>query len=190
MEASALFITLHSRIQNTVSNGPGQRYAIWVQGCTLACEGCFNADTHSLKGARFPIDELADDIIATPTIEGVTISGGEPFQQMPALAHLVAAIRKRSSLSILIFTGFTREELLCISGADEVLSQIDVLIAGRFRQDLRVARGLVGSANKVIHFLSNRYTPGDLDSVPQSEIIIASDGTVTVTGINPLELRS
>jgi hypothetical protein len=82
-----------------------------------------------------------------------------------------------------LFTGNTIKEVVCMSRAKEVLALIDVLIAGRYNASRRVAKGLVGSSNKVFHFLTDRYTQADFDSIPEKEITIQPDGTVIWSGI-------
>ena len=76
-------------MRRTQANGPGLRAAVWVQGCTLGCPGCFNAQTHAHQ-ARTLVDptQLAGDLLRDPAIEGLSILGGEPFQQAAASALL------------------------------------------------------------------------------------------------------
>jgi len=66
---------------------------------------------------------------------------------------------------------------------------VDVLLAGRYIHHLRTANSLIGSSNKTIHFLTKHYTLQDLDKVPPAEIVIAPDGSVRLTGINPLQWK-
>lgn len=169
-------------------NGPGARAVVWVQGCSLACPGCYNPDTHSLNtGKVIPVSDLLNQIrVIQFDIQGITISGGEPLQQLTPLITLLAAIRTESSLSSLVFTGFSWQEIQKFPQASQFLSLIDVLIAGRYRQDLRQASGLLGSRNKTVHFLSNRYTMQDFLVIPEAEVFIQPDGSVSITGIDPL----
>jgi len=112
-------------------NGPGERFVIWVQGCGLGCKGCWNPDTWSFA----PRNEVAAAsvmgwISATPGIEGVTFSGGEPFAQATALVPLARAIQT-AGLSLMIFTGHELEELRS-DAARELLSLTDILVTGRY----------------------------------------------------------
>jgi anaerobic ribonucleoside-triphosphate reductase activating protein len=165
------------------------RAVVWTQGCNLGCPGCFNPETHDFKpGERIGVDILASMLLdLAPGIEGITISGGEPFQQAPALADLLAIVGRTSPLSIIVFTGYTLPELRKIPAASSVLASIDLLIAGRYEDASRLAVGLIGSANKTLHFLTPRYTAADLESVPEAEVIIAPDGGVELSGIRPLK---
>jgi anaerobic ribonucleoside-triphosphate reductase activating protein len=118
------------------------------------------------------------------------VSGGEPLQQAVALTALLARIRQETSLSTLVFTGYSWSEIASsnrhVRLPCDFLDQIDVLIAGRYRHEQRVARGLKGSANKTIHFLSSRYTANDLEAVPEAEVCIEPNGEIILTGIEPM----
>jgi anaerobic ribonucleoside-triphosphate reductase activating protein len=183
------FLHVHHRETASRSNGPGLRAVIWTQGCSLGCPGCFNPETHPAQAGQFiSIEELTAWSLAQPApLDGLTISGGEPFQQPQALAALLSSIRNKSSLSTIVFTGYTQKELANIPFAPNALAHIDLLISGRYNQSQRIASGLIGSANKTFHFLTSRYTMADLRSVPDAEIWIKPDGSVSFSGINPLQ---
>ncbi|MBL9015242.1 MAG: radical SAM protein, partial [Myxococcales bacterium] len=109
------------------ANGPGARFVVWFQGCTLACPGCFNPTTHPTEGGRVvPISELAAQLAAQPDIEGLSLSGGEPLQQPEAAAALLDAARALG-LSTLAFSGYTLEEIRDLPGGPDVLARLDVL---------------------------------------------------------------
>jgi anaerobic ribonucleoside-triphosphate reductase activating protein len=136
-----------------------------------------------------PVDHLFEQIAALQdTIEGVTISGGEPLQQPQALLRLLERVRRETSLSMLVFSGFAWEDIQPMPLADPLLAAIDVLVAGRYLAEQRLARGLLGSANKTVHFLTPRYGPQDLQAVPPAEIIITPQGEVISSGIHPVKL--
>ena len=169
------------------ANGPGRRFVIWVQGCSLGCPGCFNPETHSAKGgASLPVFSLAEQVLAEKgRIEGITISGGEPLQQIPALTLLLQIIKQQSDLSVLVFSGFGWAEIQRMPGSQNLLAVTDILLAGRYHAENRLARGLLGSDNKTAHFLSERYTIRDLEIIPEAELFINLDGSITTTGIDP-----
>lgn len=182
---------IHALLEHSRANGPGVRAVVWTQGCTLGCPGCFNPETHPKAGGEWASAvELSERIRAIPCIEGVTISGGEPLQQLAPLTQLLRRLRQSTSLSSVVFTGFEPDEIYRLPGHEALLAQIDVLIAGRYRQEQRFAAGLRGSANKQLLFFSNRYSPQDFEQLPEAEIIIDTDGQVTLSGINPLNYRS
>ena len=187
MNLASPTVRLHGILESSYANGPGRRSVIWFQGCTLACQGCFNPKTHALNnGITRTVAELVDQLVArSAEISGVTISGGEPLQQPDALRALVSGIRARSELSILLFSGYRRTEFESMSDGPTILGHIDVLIAGRYVPSRRVGAGLVGSANQQVHFLTDRYDHSDLHATPPSEVVIDTDGGVTLTGIDP-----
>jgi len=180
-------LRVHRLIERARANGPGLRAALWFQGCSLGCPGCFNPETHPFHaGELVAVDELARSIIAIPDIEGASILGGEPLQQRRGVLALLRTLRDRSDLSILLFTGFTIEEIRRMPEGEEILGLVDVLIAGRYDATQRLARGLRGSRNKTVTFLTGRYTEEDLDKVPACEVTLDARGVVTINGMDPL----
>jgi anaerobic ribonucleoside-triphosphate reductase activating protein len=180
-------VALHGVLDRSRANGPGVRTVIWFQGCTLGCRGCFNPETHDPHhGQRRPVRELVADIAARQsTLTGVTISGGEPFQQPLALYRLVRGIRERTSLSVLVFSGYRLTEIGGIPEGPPILGLIDVLVAGRYVPSRHQDKGLLGSANQEIHLLTDRHTAAEIRATPAAEIHIDSAGRVTITGVAP-----
>lgn len=176
-------------MHRSTANGPGQRFVVWFQGCTLGCPGCVNPQTHSPAAETTSASRLVDEILGVPDIDGVSISGGEPFQQGEALRYIVERLRAESSLSILIFTGYSLKELKLLPSAS-VLDFVDVLVAGRYVQSLHRAQGLLGSANQRLHRLTARYSASELENLPELEWQLRADGTTIVTGIGAVELVS
>lgn len=181
-------LRVHDFIAASRSNGPGLRAVLWLQGCTLGCEGCFNPSTHPASGgSEMLIPEVIDLIkSSSETIEGVTISGGEPLQQVPALLELLRRLRKTTTLSIITFTGFTWDEFIRMPQAPLLQANMDVLISGRYIDSLRTARNLTGSGNKTLHFFTDRYCPDDFLDIPEAEVVIGTDGYLNLSGIDPL----
>jgi len=91
-----------------------------------------------------------------------------------------------SLLQCLLFTGYTWDEVQRMPDAEELLSYVDVLIAGRYDASQRLARDLRGSANKTVHVLTDRYTLVDVQAVPLAEVIITEAGEIVVSGIDPV----
>ena len=76
---------VHSMLRRSAVNGPGERAVIWLQGCDLGCRGCWNPYSHAFdRGRDRPVEEVGEWILSCAGIEGVTVSGGEPFQQARA----------------------------------------------------------------------------------------------------------
>lgn len=180
-------LRVHHFLPASRANGPGLRAVLWVQGCALGCPGCFNPNSHAFDaGELIPVETMASRILSlTDTIEGLTISGGEPFHQHHALTQLLQTIRSKKDLSVVVFSGYRLDEIQH-QHIDSPLPYIDVLIAGRYQAGNRIASGLIGSSNKTVHFFTPRYTPADLVSVPETEVLIAPDGEIILSGINPL----
>jgi anaerobic ribonucleoside-triphosphate reductase activating protein len=182
-------LRLHAIEPRSRANGPGARFVVWLQGCTLGCPGCFNPTTHSTEsGTLVDVDDVIAQLRATRGIEGLSLSGGEPLQQAAAASALLEAARELG-LSTLAFSGYTIEEIRALESGPDVLARLDVLIDGRYVAGDRLATGLRGSANQRIQLLTSRYSLADVEATPVAEIRIARDGQVVLTGVNPLKLK-
>jgi len=181
------YIQLHAMAAGSRANGPGLRVVIWLQGCTLGCPGCFNIPTHSQSGGEWlSVGALFERIQRLSSgLEGLTVSGGEPLQQIGPLSALLGRVRRETGLSVIVFTGFSEVELERLPGIAALKASADVLIAGRYEQNQRLARGLLGSANKRLLFLTERYQTADFADLPEAEILIGLDGQVIYSGIDP-----
>lgn len=181
-------LRIHQFLPESRVNGPGMRAVVWVQGCSLGCPGCFNPDTHTFNAGEWVTvdDLLARLALLAGRIEGITLSGGEPLQQRGPLLRLLQRVRQETSLTSLLFSGFTLAEIQQMPDSTDLLACLDVLIAGRYQADQRLARDLRGSANKTVHFLTHRYSLRELQAMPSAEVIITPEGNVVVSGIDPL----
>lgn len=203
---AALVARVHAIEPRSRANGPGVRYVIWLQGCTLGCAGCFNPATHPHAGGQLrSVAELLAELTAAvrgdaeaathrdlgsqqPPISGLTLSGGEPLQQPEAAAALLAGARALG-LSTLVFSGYTREEIEQLPSGPAALASIDVLVDGRYRSTERLGAGLRGSANQRILLLSARHTLAEVEATPIAEIRISREGELVLTGVDPLKLK-
>lgn len=176
-------LRLHSILPRSRANGPGWRSVVWVQGCSLGCPGCFNPQTHDREqvAEEVKVEDLIRRIVEADT-EGLTVSGGEPLQQADAVVALLEAARA-AGLSTLLFTGLEWEEVQRLPLAPRIMQCVDVLLAGRYVADQRVATGLLGSANKTVHILSPRHTLEEIAATPEAEVVILPDGRVVFSGI-------
>jgi anaerobic ribonucleoside-triphosphate reductase activating protein len=178
---------IHAREPRSRANGPGTRFVIWMQGCSLGCAGCFNPGTHApVGGTLVDVRALLDEVAATRGIDGLTLSGGEPLQQAPAALELLLGAR-RLGLSTLAFSGYSIDEIRAQALGPAVLAHLDVLVDGRYVAGERVGSGLRGSANQQIHVLGRRHTRAEVEATPTAEIRIARDGSVVLTGVEPLK---
>lgn len=179
---------IHAFEPRSRANGPGARFVVWMQGCTLGCPGCFNQSTHDARAGReISVDEILAELKAA-NVEGLSLSGGEPMQQIDASIALLAGARALG-LSTLAFSGYTIEEIRALPRGGEALALLDVLIDGRYVSTERLATGLRGSANQRIQLLTDRYTRADVEATPVAEIRISKTGEAVLTGVNPLKLK-
>lgn len=136
-------------VPESIVDGEGIRYAIFMQGCLRNCEGCQNPATHSLDGGRI-VDtaELIDAIKKNPLLSGITLTGGEPLLQIPAAVELAKAA-KNLGLNVWCYTGYKLEEIP--PAAQELLNFVDVLVDGEFVLALRdLELNFRGSTNQRI----------------------------------------
>lgn len=129
----------YNKIRKTdISNGPGIRVSIFMQGCTFKCKGCFNPETHDFKGGHDFNDETVNKVIslASPNhIKGLSILGGEPMhpKNIDGTLKLVHEFKKKyPNKSVWIWTGFNYEDL----SLKRDLSEVDVLIDGQYKMEL------------------------------------------------------
>ena len=136
-----MLLQVSGTANDSIVDGPGLRFTIFVQGCPHRCPGCHNPQTHPFEGGT-PTDteELLARIKNNPLLDGVTFSGGEPFCQAPALAVLGQEIR-RLGLNIMTYTGYTFEDLYEHLDEDNgyraLLSVTDWLVDGPFIERLK-----------------------------------------------------
>ncbi len=165
--ASENNIRIAGIVQDSIVDGPGLRYTIFVQGCPHRCNGCHNPHTHDFDGGHeVPIPDIIDEISKNPLLDGITFSGGEPFSQADKLIPIASHARDLG-LSVWIYSGWTYEELIGgISdrdGWEELLNLCDVLIDGRFELDKRsLALQWRGSANQRVIDLAVTRRSGNL----------------------------
>lgn len=122
-------------VNDSIVDGPGIRFTLFVQGCPHNCKGCHNPQTHDFEGGTVATtEELLEKIKDNPLLDGVTFSGGEPFCQAEALAVLGREIKKLG-LDIITYTGYTFEKLYEDRDQNhwgELLGVTDYLIDGPF----------------------------------------------------------
>jgi anaerobic ribonucleoside-triphosphate reductase activating protein len=194
-----MMLNLHGTLPRSLVNGPGERTVVHLQGCSLHCPGCFNQWSWPTRPHEMVDPErLADQLLQSNN--RVTISGGEPMDQPGPVCALVRALRMMDpDCSILMFTGYTVEQLDRMVWWEPIREQLDIAVSGPYRKELQV-RGapLIGSSNQQILMLSGRHTWKEIlmegGPGPTVEAHVAPDGTITITGFPPdraiEELRS
>jgi anaerobic ribonucleoside-triphosphate reductase activating protein len=178
-------LNLHRIVDVTAAEGPGLRCAVWTQGCSVRCPGCFNPQTWTTRGGTLrPWQDLVSRVLAIDGIEGVTLLGGEPFDQPSPLGEFAAAVRA-AGLSVMTFTGHVREEL----PPSKLLDSTDLLVDGPFLADRpEPSRPWVGSVNQRFHFLTGRYDESIFTTPNRLELTIAPDGAVELNGFATTEV--
>jgi len=188
VEPLSITARVHAVDPRSRANGPGVRFVVWLQGCTLGCPGCFNPATHeAVDGDERSLYELLR-AIRSANVDGLTLSGGEPMQQPEAAYWLLDGARD-ANLSTLMFSGYTIDEIRQLPRGPEILDRLDVLVDGRYVAAERLGKGLRGSTNQVIHLLTDRYTRGEVEGTPVAEVVISPSGVVSLTGVDPLKLK-
>lgn len=169
------------------SLGPGNRVGIWVSGCEKRCKGCISPELWDLESGRdVHVDQLIAAIEAIPEkIDGITISGGEPFMQVGELNELVEKLTSQISDDIIIFSGYTLQALINMNDKriNDVLALISVLIDGEYLDYLNDGVGLRGSRNQKIHIFKNEKSYTDLETMVRSLQSVRFKDNILMIGI-------
>ena len=143
-----------SRIHFPITTlGPGRRIGIWFQGCSIRCKGCVSADTWGAGKGGVLINEIMTAIAPwLGEAEGITISGGEPFDQPETLIDLLARLRSKTSIDILLYSGYPFEKIIPL--LDRCTGCIDGLISDPYEKNASQTLALRGSDNQRLHYLT------------------------------------
>lgn len=135
--------------KESVVDGPGIRYVVFAQGCAHNCDDCHNKETHDFKGGvEMDIDELLLDIHKRKYIDGVTLSGGDPFYQPKEFAYLTEQLKK-DNINVMAYTGFLYEEIIKDDNMKALLKNIDILMDGPFIKEKKTYKmSFRGSSNQ------------------------------------------
>ena len=135
-------------IKHSYNNGDGIRFVVFTQGCKHHCKGCQNPDTWDFNGGEeIAVEDLADEIKATRFLDGVTLSGGDPYYQYQECIKLLQLLPKK--YNIWIYTGFEWNEI-----KDNPLTALaDVVVTGQFIEKLKCKDKMYGSSNQEIHYV-------------------------------------
>ncbi len=169
--------------------GPGNRIGIWFQGCSIRCPGCISADTWAVGRDLTDVDAVINALNRwLPDADGLTVSGGEPFDQPDALTELLQAFRQRSDADILVYSGYPVEKIMPYLKKLDGL--VDALISDPYLAEAPQTKALRGSDNQRLHSLTplgeNRfasYERANQSEEKKFDLMMDADGTVWMAGI-------
>ena len=169
--------------------GPGRRIGIWLQGCSIRCPGCISADTWNVDKGQATVEGVMAHLAQwLPAAEGITISGGEPFEQPEALVALLAALRSMTPADILVYSGKPIEQLTPV--LRQAAGYIDALISDPFDLNAPHTMPLRGSDNQHLHLLTalgiDRFSAYEQPCKAQNkslDVMFDPDGSVWFAGI-------
>ncbi|MDR0869527.1 MAG: radical SAM protein [Planctomycetaceae bacterium] len=192
-------IRIHRFLLSSRAEGPGNRAVLWVQGCSRHCKGCVNeAAWDRAGGTERTVQSVFDEIVSyserntANALDGITFLGGEPFEQADAAAELAEKLQDKN-LSVITFTGFTKEQLEAAHRPDwrRLIAATDLLIDGEFIQKLSPAvLPWVGSTNQKFHYLTERAVQwkNEIENMPNRiEIRFSPDGSIALNGMSEME---
>lgn len=188
-------IYLYKIIKNTKVLGGGNRFAIWVQGCNKRCQNCIAPDSWSNKdgGYYLSTEELVRLVVDSSNIDGVTISGGEPFLQSEQIFEFLSLLNlEKRRLNYIVYTGYKYDELLHNEKYQKLLSIVDLLIDGEYIDELNNNTPLIGSSNQSVYVLSDdgnklAYEMQNKTS-REVEFVIESKDEIFMVGVPPKDI--
>ncbi len=170
-------------------NGPGLRFVLWTQGCSKGCKNCFNPETWSFEKYKLLTPLEIFELIKNSSVSGVTITGGDPLEQPEELLELLILLESLNlSNGIILFTGFTIDEINKDFLLRKSLNYIDVLIDGRFEKDQRISSSLRGSENQNIIYFSSKIKEEELNIDQEVEVCLEGD-IISVTGFPSVDRK-
>lgn len=168
-------------VNNEHLYGPGNRLLVFLQGCSIHCEGCINKHLWDFDGGKPTSTKEIVDIITANNLEGITLHGGEPLDQAAGLLEIVKELKKLGK-TIILFTGYTKKEL--DKTKQNVWNLSDMVVAGRFQLSKRnVYLQFRGSINQKVHRHKGNYKNYKIkDGSTAAIITMDEDGNMDING--------
>lgn len=188
-EGTAVQFNLASFIPRSEVNGPGVRCVVWIGGCLRGCKNCFNPELWSFKPRNLISPELLADMIIGSGSPGFTFSGGDPLDSPIPTLRLLRALHSNGNLhpalknGIILFTGFTIEEIEQNPLFKEIIALTDLTIEGRYIDELRIDSGLHGSSNQ--RFIWNESPNRGKNLINESQVIFDQAVEVHMDDVYP-----
>ncbi|MEE4195837.1 MAG: 4Fe-4S single cluster domain-containing protein [Anaerolineae bacterium] len=193
-ETSPLLINYAASATKSNALGPGNRSILWVRGCERHCKGCISPYWWSKQPQTLvsPEDLARRLLVNNPLVEGITISGGEPFLQAEALLQMLLVARRDREFNTIIYSGYTLQGLYDsgLPGVAGLLAEVDVLIDGEFDITKPANDGIRGSLNQEIHFLTDRITTATFFAKRNPLELFSRDGHAFLIGVPTSEQLS
>ncbi|MCY3412087.1 MAG: radical SAM protein [Candidatus Heimdallarchaeota archaeon] len=162
--------------------GPGTRFVIWLQGCSIRCKGCWNTQFWSTDGGSIMNPEELASLVANKSVTGVTILGGEPLDQKEPLLNFVTLV-KSMNYDIMLYSGYEEDEIEADPIKLQIVGLCDIVITGRYIEQLRdTALKWRGSSNQQIKYYSDKYKELNIVEEQEIEIILDDIGNIKVLG--------
>lgn len=165
-------LNINGILKHSSVNGPGVRFCVFTQGCSHHCFNCQNKNTWEPNcGTNIDVEELSNEIKQTKFIDGVTLSGGDPLEQLTPVLELCKKL-KEDNINIWLYTGYTFEEIKN-SNMIEVLPYVDVIVDGRYDEKLK-------SSNLIFRGSSNQKIIDIQKTLKSKKIIEFDEGEIRV----------
>lgn len=182
-------LRIYQTVERIRTLGPFVRFGLWVQGCPEHCPGCVSPEARDPAGGHtVPVEKLAQAILDIPDIEGLTVSGGEPFAQETALCQLLKAVRARRDLGVILYTGRSFAQV-----EERPLTALcDAVIDGGYVRELDDGRSLRGSSNQRLIHVTDRYLEslhiGELGR--ETELVRTREGGLSSVGVPSAQAKA
>lgn len=167
--------------------GYGRRLGVWVQGCGRDCRGCMSPEMQPREGPEHPVEAILAQLPADLEADGLTISGGEPFDQPAAVAAIVRWFHQHYGDDVLIYTGYQLRELQARQEPEVhwLLENIAALVDGPYVEERNSGRGLRGSVNQQLHVFRHAPRYADFLEQPRAMQCVDEQGSLFFIGVAP-----
>ena len=178
-------ICLHRIYYPVTALGPGRRLGVWVQGCRRRCPGCLSPEMQPFTGTPVPVEQVIGHLPGDMAPDGLTISGGEPFDQPGPVAELARWFAARYTPDILIYTGYTLDQLRrrADPDTDALLSLTAALVDGPYMRQLDHGQGWMGSDNQTLHLFRCRERYQGFETTKRTLQAVQEHGRLLLIGL-------
>ena len=184
-------IRLHRIYFPVTTLGFGQRLGVWVQGCERNCTSCISPEMQSVDGPYQPLDVVLRQIPVDLPCDGLTISGGEPFDQADAVSELAQWYRDHYNDDILIYTGYTLQQLRDKKdpAVERLIGLAAAIVDGPYVEARNNGRGLYGSDNQTLHRFRYAERYQDFETAQRRVQCVAEHHRLVLIGVPPDGVR-